>query len=462
FLFCFYSLFDASFFVINFRGLSLFLISLVITEIMFSIYDRKHGFDVNIQNPKSFYGLFYLLYYVLPYLFAFTRHSLPLRNEFFIAIILSAGYFAWSLGIKFSGLGKVEYRANINLSLAQAKSLLVMCSIGVGLVAYYYILRIKMGNFIAQGLFIPQELTVMGSFKDVFIVSLKFPIILILGLIATVDFPRIREISRKMLWTYSGMLFLILTFSSKTRPAITAFLFFLVALKFYRKITIKYWNCVLSILLVLASVTVIQGLRAVKASDFKTTDNQLKYGIVNAVPSTVESIRLYGPKILEKVSDRSEGSVTFLSMVIDTMDQGKSFLYGKNTLNSLDSLIPRFIWPSKPAVVPPEILVQEILDMPQHDATLGPIIQFYVTGGLLIVLFGYFIFGWCIGRLTKYLRNPKHLWGWILLFFTWSVIANLEKELVLGVSSSVRNALVVYLIYRVFLIFMGNEKKSGS
>ena len=60
FLFCFYSLFDASFFVINFRGLSLFLISLVITEIMFSIYDRKHGFDVNIQNPKSFYGLFYL------------------------------------------------------------------------------------------------------------------------------------------------------------------------------------------------------------------------------------------------------------------------------------------------------------------------------------------------------------------------------------------------------------------
>ena len=117
FLFCFYSLFDASFFVINFRGLSLFLISLVITEIMFSIYDRKHGFDVNIQNPKSFYGLFYLLYYVLPYLFAFTRHSLPLRNEFFIAIILSAGYFAWSLGIKFSGLGKVEYRANINLSL---------------------------------------------------------------------------------------------------------------------------------------------------------------------------------------------------------------------------------------------------------------------------------------------------------------------------------------------------------
>ena len=180
------------------------------------------------------------------------------------------------------------------------------------------------------------------------------------------------------------------------------------------------------------------------------------------MPSTVESIRLYGPKILEKVSDRSEGSVTFLSMVIDTMDQGKSFLYGKNTLNSLDSLIPRFIWPSKPAVVPPEILVQEILDMPQHDATLGPIIQFYVTGGLLIVLFGYFIFGWCIGRLTKYLRNPKHLWGWILLFFTWSVIANLEKELVLGVSSSVRNALVVYLIYRVFLIFMGNEKKSGS
>ena len=86
FLFSFYFVIDSSFSIANLRGISILMISLIITEIMHSIYQPNQGFDVNIQNPKSFYGLFYLLYYVLPYLFAFTRHSLPLRNEFFIAV----------------------------------------------------------------------------------------------------------------------------------------------------------------------------------------------------------------------------------------------------------------------------------------------------------------------------------------------------------------------------------------
>ncbi len=437
--------------------LSIAIIGTTITLISFSLVHKKGGIILGITSPLSFYGIFYLLYYLLPYLLLFFTDKLPVGNSLIIALLLFFGYLAWCAGVKSSRVREGVKISAEQIGKQEAYALIILCIVCIGLVIYFYAWRTYHGIFFIHARHYEQELSIAASFRNVFCSRLQLPIILFLGLLSSVQYKKVASFSRRLLMLYGFGLTLILILSSQTRLSITALIFMLISMQMHRQpiIKLRYIITICSIALIM--ILFIQGVR-MDSYGLASSDNQFIYAIKKSGADAVLGLKAYNADLGEGVIGRAGGSLGFLSTLIDTIKSEGMFLYGKGIASSLYSVVPRFIWPDKPAVIALDLVVQTKLGLRNYDATMGPIIQFYVEGGWLGVIIGYFSFGWLMGTLTKRAMLYNKIWVWIILFLVWSYISNLELELILGLITTVRNAFVVYLMYKMIFLFLRLRK----
>ena len=89
-------------------------------------------------------------------------------------------------------------------------------------------------------------------------------------------------------------------------------------------------------------------------------------------------------------------------------------------------LIPRVLWPDKPAVGGGGSVVHDFTGIEFAEGTsfgAGQVFEFYVNFGSLGVIGGFLLYGWLIGRMDlsviKYLRQGDQR-RFLLWFLTWS------------------------------------------
>ena len=241
----------------------------------------------------------------------------------------------------------------------------------------------------------------------------------------------------------------VLMLSSQTRPAITAMIFILVALRFSRRhSTVKFYHLALLMLGGIAIVAVVQGMRTIGFDEFATSENQFTYAVEHAIPYAVTATTESSPEVFEKIVDRAGATINFLAAVIYSINEGESHSYGEGIVQSLYSLVPRFVWEDKPAVLAPQLIAEDFLKMRLNDAPLGPITQFYLEFDAMGVIIGYWGLGWFLGWLTNLWTKSTHVGVFFIYSFIWSHVVNLEQELILGILSILRNALIAYAFYR--------------
>lgn len=404
------------------------------------------GVSVDVRNPCSLYGGFYLLYYLLPYLMLFASGEMTDSRQLEIALLLLVGYGAWFFGTRFGGGGKAPVRL-VTGSGGEDRLFLLLCIAGVVIVAEATLWRIQNGIFFNQARFYEQELTVAASFRDVFAQQVQLPLILFLGLCGTASTPGVARSARRFVLFYGACTFLLLVLSSQTRPAVTSLILLLVAIGMFRPTGVRKRQLLAVGLAGAVAVLAIQGVRIAESEDFASAENQFDYAVRNLLPGAVTGLSGSGAEVEERLKSRAGGGLVFLSDVMDKVEERGEALKGQGVIFSSFSLIPRFVWPDKPEVLSPQIVVEILLGMPLQDAPYGPITQFYAEGGWPGVVALYFALGWVVAVLTRRATATGGAVHWIVLALVWGNLVRVEQEVVLGLLGALRSALLVGVLY---------------
>lgn len=426
-----------------------------------ALYGKNKNVIFNLKCPRTVYGIFYILYYVLPFLGKLFRNQFEFGDESHLAIIIFLGAVCWHLGMHVS-CHKFFPNNSGFIGLKAARALLVVLGISAGFVIYGTVWRIQEGIFFNQARYVELEATLIDSLRGVLTVQLQLPIILLLAMLASLRLRGLSISSKILFGVYSITAVLVLILASQTRPAITAMLFLVLGYELSSPIQ---WNGKKLSVLVFSSVMVVilvQGFRITQSDEFASSSNQLIYAVENIVNSTSQAVSSdeNRTQMIDAVGSRSSAGIDFLGLVVQEIDARGQPFWGEGIFSSLEALVPRLFWPEKPAVVPMQILMQQMLGFNElYDAVPGPLIQFYFEGGLFGVVIGYAVLGLSLGWLTNRTFQSGAIGWWICLAFVWSSVANVEQEVVLGFAGAIRAAALMYGIWLLVRLVSKNARR---
>ncbi len=432
-------------------------ISAVIGLTVEALYGARGKLTFDLTHAAPVYGVFYVLYYVLPFFGALVRDRFEYGEESYIAFIILLGAICWHIGM-YAVPKQVLQKNSRGINEKAAMALLVVLGLSALVVLYGIVWRIQDGSFYNQARYIELETTVADSVRGVLATQLQLPIILLLGMVAGLQLRRFRTLPTFLLVSYGITTVLVLMLSSQTRPAITALLFLI--LGYGLKAPIR-WNIRILSTLALSSVLIVvlvQGFRITRQAEFASAPNQFIYAVENVLSSTYQVLGNAEDQTLmmDAVGSRASGGIDFLGVVVKKIDGRGQPFWGEGIFLSLESLVPRVFWADKPAAVSMQLVMQQLLGFTElYDASSGPLVQFYFEGGLLGVAIGYALFGWGLGWLTKKAFETGAIGWWICLAFVWGTAANLELELVLGFLGAIRGAALMYVIWMFFTLVWG-------
>lgn len=149
----------------------------------------------------------------------------------------------------------------------------------------------------------------------------------------------------------------------------------------------------------------------------------------------------------------------FIGIAVERLETGAVEYARGDTLGKVAmALIPRVLWPDKPAVGGGGSVVHDFTGLEFAEGTsigAGQVFEFYVNFGSLGVIGGFLLCGWLIGRMDlsviKYLRQGDQR-QFVLLFLTGLALSNGGGnllEIVVGtVSAAVTGYSIGYLLPR--------------
>jgi hypothetical protein len=409
----------------------------------------RRGWGIDLCYPPTLYGVLYALYHFLPYLLALSTGLIPIRYQLPVGGLLFLGYFGWRVGIYLSPLRSRRPIPTGGIGRSDSLALLIVCALASVLIAGSVVWRVRNGSFYTHAAYFEQDPTVEASILSVVASELQLPVLLILGLLSQARDKPIARFSRNFLWGYSGAMFLVFVLSSQTRPAITVLLFFLLSLGLYRPFLLRPHHAIVLGGLGVAAVLTIQGMRSSKAP---SSGNQFAYALTHAVDEGLGAASRRMPEVVEGLHSRACGSSIFLSEILDACEV-HPHLHGSGVLASLPGLIPRTFWPDKPTVEAPQIVYEEMLGSPVHDAALTSVCQFYADWGYLGVAAGHLVLGWLAGAFLQSLMLRPRVFTLLVFFFLCSHIAQMESEIVLGCLATLRIAIAFYILYRLIALY---------
>jgi len=444
--------------LISLRIISLINLSLLIAFILNLIILPGYIIDITLNKPINFYAFFFALYFVLPSLFSFYDKSISNENLSLISFFYLFSFFSFYLGIKKSKIKEIPFLRDKYFSRNEGRALLLICIILIIAIIYYYYWRISENIFFNHAYMYDQRTDLASSIRDVFIQSAQLPLIILLGLLTKVNDNKIAHQGKLLLFSYSIGITFIYTLSSQTRPAITALILLVVSVSFYKHYQLKLVKSFVILFLSIFIVTAIQAQRIALKEKLIMSSNQLSTAldfIINGTLSTI-SENNYDKSIIRS---RAEGSVLFLSDIIDKFDEGYSPLFGKSTLIGLSGIIPRFIYPEKPIVTSPQLVVKGLLNMPLIDDALTMVNQFYVEFGTIGLFLGFLIFGFLMGKYFNYLQGKNSIGPFIFFSFFICQVIQMEQEFVIALLGFIRNSVIIYFIFLILKFIYGVKNK---
>jgi hypothetical protein len=431
--------------------LALGVIAITATLIWWSLVQREGGFAIDITQPLSLYGMFYFLYYLLPYTLLFYLGLIPSENELTISLLLLIGYAACYLGLRISRVRKVNKVSFAWVEKRDGLVLFALCLGAICLIGYVYVWRDAEGIFYNQARFYEQDVTTASSLRDVFGMSLQMPVLLCLALLSAVKDQFVSKWSRRLFAVYALGIFALMILSSQTRLAITVLVFVVIGIKLYRPtFVVKLVHVLILAGVGICALLLIQGVRVSITDEFLSADSQFSYAVENTISQGYAGVNKSTETISTNVTHRSGAGVAFLSEIVDATDS--RYLYGRGVVTILPSSVPRYLWPDKPVQTAPQIEYERLLGMEIKDAPLTPINQFYAEGGLFGVVVGYLVFGWLLGKFSNIAFKSKRIGVLLAFFFVWSSIVQIESEQIVGTIVTLRNWIVVYVAYLVLRI----------
>lgn len=423
------------------------LTSLVAAAVAADLVDGSGRVALSLTKPRGVYGLSYGLYYLVPFLALLYSDELLDYEKVPISWMLLVGYGGFWIGTKVVPQSRVSFEFSW-MTRNEARALLIVCYVAIALIVYHYLARAEEGIFFNQARYFELEMTVADSIRHVFGQTIQLPILILLGVLTATPHAEVARTAKRVLWAFGTIIFVVLILSSQTRPAVSAVLFLYLATQFYSKAKRVFRDLVIGLTLCLAAVVVIQGARIVSATGFAEAPNQFVFALENAIPDAIAGLTKHPAELGERLMLRAGATISFLSEVVAGVDARGTPFWGRGVFESLYSLIPRFLWPGKPDVPPPQVVAQEMLNVPVQDASFSPLAQFYFEAGWAGIVMGYILFGAALAFLTSQAIHRRSVGLLMVLAFVWGTVSVIEYELILGILGAVRAAIVFYIVWR--------------
>ena len=409
--------------------------------ICFNLWSNRHVGWLTLDRPFGLYSLFFLCYYLLPFIICERTGMVPDGQLVRIIALFAGAYIGFILPTCVLRPVPIHISGR-HLSLAHQRALFVLSLLCMALTAYMYSWRIENGIFFNQARYYEQELTVSASIRDVFIGGLQLPVILFLAAVASGSHERLARLGRTTMWAYGLILGSILVLSSQTRPAITAMILLLVGMNTYSRFQIRAKHLVISVLAATSAVVVVQGIRVTGAERLSSSENQLTAAleIMKDLSHTSAGV---SREIWQRSLDRASGNVVFLSEIMQARDAGAPNLLGSGIAESLYSIVPRAVWPNKPVVMPGQLVFEQKLGLEKNDAALTLVNQLYAEGGWFAVLVGHFVLGTLLRCLGPIAAKSQSGSAHVIVACIWVSILQIENDAIISGLTNLRNALVI-------------------
>ena len=411
--------------------------------------------DFRLSAPKRLYGFFFALYSCSA-LFFYTEDKMrPQDNDLFLAAIVLIGYAGWYAGMTISERRSKTANKVPSFDLHQSRALLWLCVFGGVCTAAFHLWLLSIGQFYTHAHGYAQAATVQDSIFQNFFGPFEFPVILLSGLLTGASNRTVATRARYFIVTYSATLFLTQVLASEFRPALTTIVFFAASMQTAGTLKLRWRHVAIGAAALTLGLAVISGTRVVVAANQMSNSGASQ--LIESVASIKEGMQSFfssdNTSARDATASRAADPMEFLSDTIDAFNRGQSHLYGAVLFSSLYGLIPRVIWPSKPALVDSQMMIEQYLGLGQHDASPNPTLFFYVDGGVLGEFILFACFGLFMGGLTRFAMNHNSVFAWMWLIWVWSTVSDVETDLVYGILVMTRHVLFTYCIYRLFYFF---------
>ena len=435
------------------RAVGFLLILALIYLLSRVVLTRSGRLVLDPFRPRSFYSVFFGLYYVLPFLTLLFDGD---ASEFRFVQIGAAGVLAF-ICFQF-GCNWPSPRAVAPLVLdgLQARALLVIAYACTAMLGALYYWRLGNGNLYTHANSYEVGTTAASSFFESFVLQLHVPVIFLFGLVASGK-ARIAGLAKKSLHIFLVLSFLLFVASSQFRLAATILPIGWIANRLFSGCILD-WRTALRMggiaVLALALIFTIRASSAGK--DLAGSSNQLfdlASGLVHGdfVDSgLVAEATLGGENRASR--GRAVAPLMFFNDVIEALDSPTvSFGYGLTFAHELREVIPRVLWTNKPVFLSTQILIRQQLGMSLVDNSPNPLLQFYYEFGWPGIAVGFFLMGLLLQMLVNRMNS---VFVFMLLAFAWSAFIQVEDGLFLNLLVVTRAALIVYAAWSAILFIL--------
>jgi hypothetical protein len=412
--------------------------------------------QIDLQKPESVYGLFYYAFYGVPMLMVCTGLGPAIAKPVEVSLLALAGFIAFVGGAKVGRRNLRRGRTNQNfaakaMSTTQWVALMVSCAACIAVVAAATFVSIENGTF-----FVAAK---AADFTQARLVSVLAPsidgaVILLLGTAVAVKDQTLSRYAMLCLWGYVGVMMAIWILSSQFRPAFTGSIMFLIALQAAGKIRVSAKHLILVIVISAACLGITRSVREMNSGTLNKSTNQLNDSI-SLTQRSVESDNPFAHVISYSTVSRASGSIRFLSVIMESRDRGYDYVYGEMFVASLFNLVPRAVWPAKPAMEPFQARLKRHFGLQELDDPAGLLLYLYANVGWVGVLGGFYAVGWALAKFSQLLRGPGNVTAWIFAAFIWTSVVQIEQETILLTLANLRIAACVYVVYVIAYYIAG-------
>jgi hypothetical protein len=424
---------------------------------------------LDLRRPSSLYGLFYFVYYGFPAAMLCVGLGSIVPKQIEISALALLGFVCFASGGKSASYSlrrrKIESAGVAGeITTSQWLALITTVSICVVIVAIVVVRSVQSGTFFLHDHstgFVASEERVLSIISP----GLEMSVILLLGVAASIQNPRLSRYALWFLMSYSGVMMFLWVLSSQFRPAFTGLILLMVALKLAGKMNLKVQHLAAAALISILCFGIVRGVREMNYGYLGRSGNQLKDSLDMAQKSAVSN-NPFSYLISPETARRASGTLRLLSDVIQARDRGYDFAYGTMFKDSLFSLVPRAIWKEKPVLEPFQIQMRRHFGLEINDDPASLLLYSYANAGWVGVAGVFFVLGYFLTKLAIFADNTNRIGPWIFYAFTWAAVSSIEQETLLLTLSYLRIAVCAYVAYKVFFwtfdLILGRVNPSTS
>ncbi|MBZ5701427.1 MAG: oligosaccharide repeat unit polymerase [Acidobacteriia bacterium] len=441
----------------------LFLLAITAVLVLGNLFAQgRLTLTFDLTRPLSLYSFFFFLYYVVEgFLFLFSS-SRDTQNHLEIMSLILAGYVVFWYGIRLATRTLARPKAASIRCPREYRALLLLCYVCASLVIIHYAWLASQGAYYTHALDYEQPATLEGSFLYVFAGMCELPIVFLLALVGRTSNGALTRHANRFMLAYVTILFLIYVTSSQFRLALTLLVFLSASLHVTGGFVLRRRHVLAGALGSLLALFIIQATRVSVAEEALASSGEQ---VVEVAKRSFESVRQDFRETVSEIADliaiRATLPLQFLSDIVDVTRAGRPHTHGLLTIETLVGLIPRALWRDKPIQVSTQLRMERHLGLPDLDNSPSPITLFYTEFGWPGVILGYAFLGWFLGAVTTYAVNSIHPGRWMVLAWVWGSLAMVETDAILGVLMALRQVVVVYLLYRLFLLVIPIQREQS-